>query len=129
MKIAGNPFVCKVGDVPEVIKVEFIELTNDSFAKNEFHTCNLEEFSIKMQRCYPWLGIHALNILVPLSLIYLCECGFSALLTIKSKAWNQLDVESDVYCAISTNSPDIEKLIAKKQRQPSYLISITKVIG
>ena len=81
MKIARNLFVCKVEDIPEVIKEEFIELTKDSFAKNEFHTCNLEEFWIKMQRCYPRLGIHALNILVPYFSTYVCECGFSVLLT------------------------------------------------
>ena len=119
---------CKVEDVPEAIQEEFIELTNDSFAKDEFRTCNLEEFWVKMQRCCPRLGIHALNILVPFSSFYLCECGFSALLTMKSKIWNQLDVKSDIHFALSTTSPDIEKLIAKKQGQPSHSISITEVI-
>ena len=47
MKIARNPFVCKVKDVPEAIQEKFIELTNDSFVKDEFHTCNLEEFGLK----------------------------------------------------------------------------------
>ena len=56
-------------DVPKAIQEEFIELTNDSFAKDEFHTCNLEEFWVKMQRRYPRLGIHALNSLVPFSSI------------------------------------------------------------
>ena len=96
MKEARNPFVCKVEDVPEAIQEEFIELTNDSFAKDEFHICNLEEFWVKIQRCYPRLGIHALNILAPFSSTYLCENGFSALLTIISKARNRLDVESDI---------------------------------
>ena len=63
MKVAKNPFLCKVEDVSEAIQEEFIELTNDSFEKDEFHTCNLEEFWVKIQRCYPRLGIHALNIL------------------------------------------------------------------
>ena len=62
MKVARNPFVCKMKDVSEAIQEEFIELINDSFAKDEFHTCNLEEFWVKMQRCYPRLRIHALNI-------------------------------------------------------------------
>ena len=44
MKVAGNPFVCKVEDVPEPIEEEFIELINDSFAKEEFYACNLEKF-------------------------------------------------------------------------------------
>ena len=41
MKAVKNPFLCKVKDVPEAIQEEFIELTNDFFAKDEFHTCNL----------------------------------------------------------------------------------------
>ena len=118
IKVARNPFVCKVEDVPEAVKEEFIELTNNSFAKDEFHTCNLEKFWVKM---LPRPGIHALIILVAFSSIFLCECGFSALLTIKSKAWNQLDVESDLHCAFSTTSPDIEKLVAKKTRAPVTL--------
>ena len=47
MKVARNPFVCKVEDVFEAIQEEFIELTNDFFAKDAFHTCSLEEFWIK----------------------------------------------------------------------------------
>ena len=115
MKVARNPFLCKVEDITEAIQEEFIELTNNSFEKDEFHTCNLEEFWVKIQRCYPRLGIHALNILVPFSSTYLCEC---VLLTIKSKARNPLDVESDMRCALSTTSLDIEQLVAKKQGQP-----------
>ena len=53
MKVARNPFIHKVEDVPEAIQEEFTELTNDSFAKDEFHSCKLEEFWVKMQHCYP----------------------------------------------------------------------------
>ena len=120
MKVARNPFVCKVEDVPEAIQEHCKELTNDSFAKDKFHTCNLEEFWVKMQHRYPRLGIHALNILVPFSSTYWCECGFSVLLTIKFKARHRLDVESDIRCALSTTSPNIEQLVAKKQGQPSH---------
>ena len=113
-KVARNPFIHKVEDVPEAIHKKFTELTNDSFAKDEFHFCKLEEFWIKMQHCYPRIRIQALNILVPFSLMHLCDCGFSALLTIKSKARNRLHVQSDIRCALSTTLPDIEKLVAKK---------------
>ena len=85
MKVARNPFIHKVEDVPEAIQEESTELTNDSFAKDEFHSCKLEEFWATTQHCYPRIGIQALNILVLFSSTYLCECGFSALLTIKSK--------------------------------------------
>ena len=43
MKVARNPFIYKVEDVSEAIQEEFTELTNDSFAKDEFHSCKLEE--------------------------------------------------------------------------------------
>ena len=42
MKVARNPFIHKVEDVPEAIQKEFTELTNDSFAKDEFQSCKLE---------------------------------------------------------------------------------------
>ena len=79
----------------------------------------MEEFWVEMQHCYPPLSIHALNILGPFSSTYLCEWGFSALLTIKSKAQNQLDVEFDIRCALSTTLLDIEQFVAKK-RQPLH---------
>ena len=120
MKVARNPFLHEVEDVPEAIQEKFTELTNDSFAKDEFHSCKLEELWVKMQHCYPRIGIQALNILVPFSSTYLCECGFSALLTIKFKARNRLHVQSDIRCALSTTLPDIEKLVAKKQGHPSH---------
>ena len=120
MKVARNPFVHKVEDVPEAIQEEFIELTNDSFAKDEFYSCKQEEFWVKMQHCYPRIAIQVLTILVPFSSSYLRECGFSALLTIKSKARNRLHVQSDIRCALSTTLPDIEQLVAKKQEHPSY---------
>ena len=47
MKVARNPFIHKVEDVPEAIQDEFTELTNDSLAKDEFHSCKLEEFWVR----------------------------------------------------------------------------------
>ena len=123
MKVTRNLFVCKVEDVPEAIQEEFIELTNNAFAKDEFHTCNLDEFWVKMQRCYPRLGTHVLNILVPFSSTYLFECSFSALLTIKYQVQilSNIDVESDIRCALSTTSLDIEQLAAKKQEDSRHI--------
>ena len=40
-KVARNLFACNVEDVLELIQVEFIQLINDSFAKDEFHSYNL----------------------------------------------------------------------------------------
>ena len=123
MKVTKSLFVCKMEDASEAIQEEFIELTNNSFAKDEFHTCNLDEFWVKIQRCYSRLGIHTLNILVSFSSTYLCECGFSALLTIKYQVQilSNIDVESDIRCALSTTSLDIEQLAAKKQGDSHHI--------
>ena len=120
MKLTRNLFLCNLEDVPEAIQEEFIELIKSSFAKDEFHSCNLEVLQIKMQRCYPRIGIQALNILIRFCSTYLCERGFSALLTIKPKARNRLDIESDIRCTLSNTSPDIDLLVANKQGQPSH---------
>jgi len=42
--------------VPEAIQEEFADLSNNSLGRFEFRNSNLEEFWIKMQRCYPRLG-------------------------------------------------------------------------
>ena len=82
-----------------------------------------------MQHCYSRIGIQALNIPVPFSSTYLCECGFSALLTIKFKAKNRLRVQSDIRCALSTTLPEIEKLICNKTMLAcNYVIEIHKVL-
>ena len=70
MKVARNLFVHKVEDFSIAIQKEFIELANDSFVKDKFHSCKLEEFWIKMQHCYPRIGIQALNILVPFFVVF-----------------------------------------------------------
>ena len=47
MKVARNPFIHKVKDVPEAIQEEFTELTNDSFAKMSFTLANERSFGLK----------------------------------------------------------------------------------
>ena len=44
IKGTKNSLVHKLKDVPEAIQEEFIELTNDSFSKDKFHSFKLKEF-------------------------------------------------------------------------------------
>ena len=88
MRLTRNPFICQVDDVPEDMQNEFLELKHDSSAKDEFHAQDLEEFLINMRGAYPQLSNNALTILILFSTTYLCESGFSTLLTIKPKARN-----------------------------------------
>ena len=88
--------------------------------KDKFRVQDLEDFWVNMRGDYPRLSMNALSILTLFSSTYLCESGFSSMLTIKPKARNKLEVECDMRCAISTTSPNIDVLVAKKQFQPSH---------
>ncbi|XP_066941076.1 protein FAM200A-like [Macrobrachium rosenbergii] len=93
MRLTRNPFICQVDDVPGDMQNEFLELKHDSSAKDEFRAQDLQEFWVNMGGAYPQLSTNALKILILFSTTYLCESGFSTLLTIKPKARNRLEVE------------------------------------
>ncbi|KAF2344662.1 hypothetical protein FHG87_024581, partial [Trinorchestia longiramus] len=46
--------------------------------------------------------------------------GFSALVVLKTKQRNRLDVENDLRCALSSYNPRISDLVRKKQQHPSH---------
>lgn len=121
MKLTRNPFRCQVHEIAEDKQDEFLELQYNSSAKDEFNAAeDLGEFWVKMLPIYPQLSNVALRILLPFSSTYLCEAGFSSLLEIKSKTRSKLEVENDLRCALSKTSPQIEKLVAKKNVQVSH---------
>ena len=58
--------------------------------------------------------------LVQFSFTYLCETGFSALMHLKTKSQNKLNVEADLCYALSMTTPDIEGLVSQKQYQKAH---------
>ena len=52
-KLIRNPFVMNVQSFPDSIQEEFLELVNDSFAKDAFETLTLTKFWTKMSVTYP----------------------------------------------------------------------------
>jgi hypothetical protein len=58
--------------------------------------------------------------LIPFATIYICESGFSTLVTIKTKNRNRLDVQRDMRVALSKTTPQFNALIQAKQQQPSH---------
>ena len=73
-----------------------------------------------MLTSYPNLSTVALRAIFPFASTYLCESGFSALMHIKSKTRNQLDVEDDMRIAISKTQPRILRLACNMQQQKSH---------
>ena len=70
-----------------------------------------KSFESGMLTAYPDISSYAIRLLLPFASTCLCECGLSSLLNIKSKQRNCLKaVESDLLCALSNTTPNIENL-------------------
>ena len=119
-KIVRNPFKVNFNSIPETEQEEFIELINDINAKELFTEVPVIRFWCKMVNTYPKVSKLAIKMLLPFPSTYLCESGFSTMFHIKTKHRNRLSVEDDMRCAIANTEPDIKKLAALKQAQPSH---------
>ncbi|XP_045121815.1 zinc finger BED domain-containing protein 5-like [Portunus trituberculatus] len=121
--LVQNPFNTDVELLLDSLQEEAIDLKCDSSAKRDFETMKLEEFWLKYLPMYPKVGEEALRVILPFSSTYLCEAGFSALVVLKTKQRNRLDVANDLRCALSSFKPRISDLVRKKQQHPSHEIS------
>ena len=120
-KLIRNPFGTKAGEVAEEIQEELIKLQNDRNCKDAFESDSLEQFWCKKAISYTKIREIALRYLMLFSTTYLCEQGFSALLTIKNKSRNRLKVSDDIRVALSKNiTPRIQELVQKMQAQKSH---------
>ena len=75
-----NPF-CTELDVyrsPDYIQDEFLDLMNDSSARNLFKVKSLSQ-------SYTQVNMIALRVFVPFASTYVCEAGFSTLVNIEQR--------------------------------------------
>ncbi|XP_057184698.1 zinc finger BED domain-containing protein 5 [Triplophysa rosa] len=119
-----NPFanLCE-GSVTSLSAKEhdsLIDLSCDSALKLTFSQKSLTDFWIHTLSEYPDLSDKALRFLMPFPTTYLCEAGFSALVALKTKYRNKLNVEPDLRLQLSSLQPDIQRLVNAKQHQPSH---------
>ena len=98
---------------------QLIDLKNDSSCRDLFETLPLTEFWLSVASSYPEISKTVLKKLLPFTSTWLCESAFSALVYMKFKQRNRLDVEHDIRCSISTTEPRISELVAKAQEHPS----------
>ena len=120
LKLIRKPFVVNVQSLPDSIQEAFLDLVNDSFAKDALKTLTLTKFWRKMSVTYPVVSDIVLNSLLMFPSTYLCEQGFSILLNMKNKHRSRLNVEHDLRVCLSNTAPRIKKLICNKQAHPSH---------
>ncbi|XP_026093452.1 zinc finger BED domain-containing protein 5-like [Carassius auratus] len=97
-----------------------IDMSCDSALKLTFSQKTLTDFWIHTFSEYPDLSDKALKFLMPFPTTYLCEAGFSALVALKTKYRNKLNIEPDLRLQLSSLQPDIQRLVNAKQHQPSH---------
>ena len=107
-------------DDADMLKDDLIELQSKSLLKQEFSKQNIGEFWCGQMASYPVLAEKAVTTLIPFPTTYLCESGFSSLVSIKTKSRNRLEVKHDMRLALSKTAPRITNIIEKKQQQSSH---------
>ncbi|XP_077150810.1 SCAN domain-containing protein 3-like [Ranitomeya variabilis] len=117
-----NPFVNKPGESTLSVLEEdqLLEIANDGSLKSIFETSNLPTFWIKVKAEYPGIATKALKTLLPFPTSYLCETGFSAMTTAKTRLRSRLDIRNTLRVSLSPITPRWDRLVAGKQAQCSH---------
>ncbi|XP_062294532.1 zinc finger BED domain-containing protein 5-like [Scomber scombrus] len=97
-----------------------LDLSYDTALKLVFLHKHLINFWLHVASEYPDLADKAVRYLMPFPTTYLCESGFSALVAVKTKYRNKLNVEPDLRLRLSSIEPDIKYLVGTMQHQPSH---------
>ena len=85
-----------------------MEIKCNSIAKDDFEAMSPDNFWAKYSRIYKNVGSVAVRTLFPFLSTYLCESGFAAFVSMKTKFRNKLECEADLRCALSSTKPRIK---------------------
>lgn len=118
----SSPFLAHIDalNLPTSELNQFIELTSDTTLKMLHPRVSLMKFWTQASHEYPELSQKAFKIILPFATSYLCECGFSALVTIKTKYRSRLEVEDELRLSLSSITPRLDKLCSTVQAQGSH---------
>ncbi|GBP22597.1 Protein ZBED8 [Eumeta japonica] len=82
-----SPFLIDIDSISDedLIKDDLIDMRSKEVLKAEFQAKDLGDFWGSLSQAYPLLVKRAMSILIPFATTYLCEAGFSILMSIKTK--------------------------------------------
>lgn len=118
-----DPFLAKEDDVAHLqAEDELMDIKSNSVCKRFYDEHGFKQFWLaKGPGVAPRLAKHAITrFILPFATTYLSETAFSALVAIKTKSRNRLDVHSDFRLAVTKLEPDIEFLAQELQGQSSH---------
>ena len=110
LELVRKPFAIPIEKVTDDLQDELIDFRNDFACKDMFETLSICKFWARVCVSYPRVGKECIKVLLPFSITYLCEAGFSTLVQIKTKARNGLDMEDDITYVVRSLQP-LQKLM------------------
>ena len=101
---------------------ELIDLSEDFSLERNFNTKKLVQFWVSLPVPYPLISTEALKVLMPFLSSYKCETGFSAMVGIKSKFRNKLQLPNSLCLKLSLIKINVKSIMEsnKKQAHPSH---------
>ncbi|XP_003366520.1 putative zinc finger protein [Trichinella spiralis] len=97
---------------------ELIDLSEDYSFKMSFDRKRLIQFWLSVENTYPTLSTAALKVLLPFSTSYMCEIGFSAMIGMKTKLRNKLQISNNLRLKLTHISVDVEEVISQNRNKP-----------
>ena len=102
----------------DCIAEQLIELQSRQMWRDKFKIVFLTQFWANVRSKEPNLSDLSKQATIallpfPTTYSYLCEAGFSILAIVKTKYRNQFQLEDDIRCALTTISPDFDKLVKR----------------
>ncbi|XP_044285324.1 zinc finger MYM-type protein 6-like [Varanus komodoensis] len=118
----NNPFIKDIDSctLNPHEKEKLIELSSDVTLASKHKMLSLSQFWISLEKEYPSLSYRAIKLLIIFSTTYLCEKSFSALLLIKTKQRNRIDVNAALRLSETTLQPRFSRILEKEQQQISH---------
>ncbi|XP_013793863.1 protein FAM200A-like [Limulus polyphemus] len=118
-----NPFQSDItSGISTKAEEELFDLSEDASLKMNFNSRKLIQFWVSVRKPYPILSTEALKVLLPFSSSYHCEVGFSAMVGIKNKFRNKLQLSNSLRLKLTHIDVDVNAILDsnKKQAHPSH---------
>jgi hypothetical protein len=96
---------------------ELIDLSEDTSLKLNFNRIKLTQFWLSVQQTCPTLSIEALKALLPFSSSYICEVRFSAMVGVKTKFRNKLQLSNFLRLKITRIDVHVNTVINSNRKQ------------
>jgi hypothetical protein len=96
---------------------ELIDLSEETSLKLNFNRRKLTQVWLSVRQTCPTLSAEALKVLLPFSSSYICEVGYSAVVGMKTKFRNKLQLSNSLLLKITRIDVDVSAVINSNRKQ------------